>query len=253
MWTSDSSKIIKSAVKHWLMWYLSKMSNFVVAQNQFCPQALRSVVLDSLMTQKRLKVYVFRTLSDTYKREKKKAESLWQRLKLPAVRHSEESSVGELLPTCRFRDRIQSYIRNHSWNPGTPPLVSALILEFPKHHVQPSHISGGLWRTASFLNGSQQCLHQLGHGREKKTKQKTPKQPLQDIWFLGLLEDIQRRTQRRWLFSSEIRPKTKEDTLLTQHLCSLGSLPIERKTSVAPRTASMLYTFYNKQINNLKN
>lgn len=54
------------------MWYLSKMSNFVVARNQFCPQALRSVVLDSLMTQKRLKVYMFLGHFQIHIKEKKR-------------------------------------------------------------------------------------------------------------------------------------------------------------------------------------
>lgn len=77
------------------MWYFSKMSDFMAAQHHFCPQACRSVVLNSLMTQRRLKAYGFRTLSETYKRQKenKKAEILWQRLSTPAVRNADKSSI----------------------------------------------------------------------------------------------------------------------------------------------------------------
>lgn len=101
------------------------------------------------------------------KEEKKKAESLWQRLKVPAIRNSEERSAAELLPTCRFRDRIQSHIQSHSRNSETPWLISVLILELPVHCAQPFHVPIGIWKADLFLNGSQQSSHHLGH-REKK-------------------------------------------------------------------------------------
>lgn len=77
------------------------------------------------------------------KERRKKAEILCQRLKVPAVRNAEESSVAQLLPTCRLRDRIQSHIQNHCCNPATPQ-ISILVLELPKHHVQLSHVPGGI-------------------------------------------------------------------------------------------------------------
>lgn len=124
------------------MWYFSKMSDFMAAQHHFCPQPCRSVVLNSLMTQRRLKAYGFRTLSETYKRQKenKKAEILWQRLSTPAVRNADKSSVTQLLPTCKLRDMIQTT----SKPPGAHPPISILILALPKHHWQLSPVSGGL-------------------------------------------------------------------------------------------------------------
>lgn len=52
--------------------------------------------------------------------------------------------------------------QTHCCNPGTPPLISVLILELPKHHMQLPHVPGGVWRTAPFLNGLEQSSCQLG-------------------------------------------------------------------------------------------
>lgn len=102
------------------MWYLSKMSDFMVAQHHFCPRALRSVVLNSLMTQRRLKAYVLGHFQKHIKgkKKKKKAAILWQRLKVPAVRNGDKSSVTQLLPTGKLRDRIQTHIQS-PWSKPT--------------------------------------------------------------------------------------------------------------------------------------
>lgn len=52
------------------------------------------------------------------KDKKKKAEILWQRLKVPAVRNAEESSFTQLLPTCKLRDVIQTHIQT-PWSTTT--------------------------------------------------------------------------------------------------------------------------------------
>lgn len=52
------------------------------------------------------------------KGKKKKAEILWQRLKVPAVRNAEESSVTQLLPTCKLGDMIQTHIQT-PWRKST--------------------------------------------------------------------------------------------------------------------------------------
>lgn len=145
------------------MWYLSKMSDFMVAQHHSCPQALRSVVSNSLMAQRRLKAHVFRTLSETHKRQKGKG--------LDSVAKAEGSCSDkcwrELSHTTPAHVQAQGLIQTQSKLPGANPLISIPALALPKPHWQFPHLSVGR------KDFSKQSLCQLGHRNKTSLQMRT--------------------------------------------------------------------------------
>lgn len=167
------------------------------------------------------------------KDKKKKAEILWQRLKVPAVRNAEESSFTQLLPTCKLRDVIQTHIQT-PWSTTTD---------------QQPNFGPALTPLATF---SCLCKYIKNCCISQKLKAKlvsagTQKQnlPLNEDRSVGFWRAC-RGCRGNRLFSFKRRPKEEVGPLFTQQPCCVGSHPADKKLGVAPRTVAVFDMLWNK-------